>query len=129
MASNSGTNKTVVGAARRPYRIAVLAMLVVAIGVVVIWFRLARGGEEALSTMPTFVARRGPLVISVLESGAIKAREQEVVRNEVEGRPSIISIVPEGTAVRKGDVLVRLDVSTLSDTRIDQEIRLKNAEA
>jgi HlyD family secretion protein len=128
MASSNGTNKSG-GAARRPYKIAGVALLVVALGVLVIWFKVVQGGEDPMSSMATFVAKRGPLVISVLESGAIKAREQEVIRNEVEGRPSIISIVPEGTAVKKGDVLVKLDVSTLSDTRIDQDIRVKTAEA
>ena len=79
--------------------------------------------------MATFVAKRGPLTISVLESGAIKAKEQEVIRNEVEGRTTIISIVPEGTRVKKGDLLVELDASTMDDERIDQEIQVQNAEA
>jgi HlyD family secretion protein len=131
MASNNsnGTSKTRGVAPRRPYKIAGLAVLVVAIGMVVIWFKMVQGGNDPTSAMPTFVARRGPLIISVLESGAVKAKEQEVVRNEVEGRPSIITIVPEGTAVKKGDVLVKLDVSTLSDTRIDQDIKVRTAEA
>jgi HlyD family secretion protein len=128
MASNNGTNKTG-SAARRSYKIAGLALLVVAIGVVVIWLKVVRGGEDPMIAMATAPAKRGPLVISVLESGAIKAKEQEVIRNEVEGRTSIVSIVPEGTAVKKGDELVKLDVSTLSDTRIDQEIKMNNAEA
>ncbi len=125
---NSGISKNS-GAARRPYKIAGLALLVVAVGMVVIWFKVVQGGEDPVSSMATFEARRGPLIISVLESGAIKAREQEVIRNEVEGRPSIITIVPEGTAVKKGDVLVKLDVSTLTDTRVDQDIRVKTAYA
>lgn len=131
MASNNsnGTSKTGGAAARRPYKIAGLALLVVAIGVVVIWFKVVQGGEDPMISMATFVAKRGPLTISVLESGAVKAKEQEVVRNEVEGRPSIITIVPEGTAVKKGDVLVKLDVSTLSDTRVDQDIKVRTAKA
>jgi HlyD family secretion protein len=69
------------------------------------------------------------LTISVLESGTIKAREQIVIKNEVEGRTSIITLVPEGTHVKKGDLLVELDASTLQDNKIDQEIRVQNAEA
>jgi HlyD family secretion protein len=128
MTSNNNTNNTG-AAARRPYKIAGVALLVVAIVICVIWLKAVRGGDDPTMSMPTFVALRGPLTISVLESGAIKAKEQEVIRNEVEGRTSIISIIPEGTAVKKGDVLVELDVSTLKDTRIDQEIRMNNAEA
>lgn len=127
--NNSGTNKTGGAAARRPYKIAGLALLVVAIGLVVVWFKVVQGREDPMSSMATFVAKRGPLIISVLESGAVKAKEQEVVRNEVEGRPSIITIVPEGTAIKKGDVLVKLDVSTLTDTRVDQDIKVRTAQA
>ncbi len=127
MASNKGISKS--GGAKRPYKIAGVAILIVAIGIVVVWLKVVRGGEDPMSAMATFEAIRGPLIISVLESGAIKAKEQEVIRNEVEGRTSIIWIVPEGTAVKKGDELVRLDVSAMSDKRIDQEISMKNAEA
>lgn len=128
MASNNDTSKNG-GATKRPYKIAGLALLVVAIGLVVIWFKVVQGGEDPTSVWLTSPAKRGPLVISVLESGAIKAKEQEVIRNEVEGRTSIIWIIPEGSAVKAGEELVRLDVSALSDKRIDQEIAMKNAEA
>ena len=84
-----------------------VAVLVVAIGVVVVWLKVVRGSEDPAAVMATFVAKRGPLTISVLESGAIKAKEQEVIRNEVEGRTTIISIVPEGTPVKKGDAAGR----------------------
>jgi len=128
MASNNSTTRTRSGASRS-YKIAGVAVLIVAVGSIAIWLKMVRGAEDPMSEMAVFEARRGPLIISVLESGAIKAKEQEVIRNEVEGRTSIVWIVPEGTAVKVGDDLVKLDVSTLSDTRIDQEIRVKNAEA
>lgn len=129
MASKSDMNKAGGVAAGRSIKIAVVALLVVALGVGVIWLKVLRGGEDPENAILVFKALRGPLTISVLESGAIKAMEQEVIRNEVEGRTSIISIIPEGTAVKVGDELVRLDVSTLSDSRIDQEIKVKTAEA
>jgi len=117
------------GASRKPVKLIGAAVLIAAVVLTVVWFKVVRGSEDPASTMATFVAKRGPLVISVLESGAIKAMEQEVIRNEVEGSTSIISIVPEGTPVKKGDMLVQLDVSTLTDTKIDQEIKVQNAEA
>ncbi len=77
----------------------------------------------------TYQVKRGPLTISVMESGTIKAREQIIIKNEVEGRTSIIYLIPEGTVVKKGELLVELDASTLDDNKIDQEIRVQNAEA
>jgi len=76
-----------------------------------------------------FEVKQGPLKISVVEPGAIKAREQVIIKNEVEGRRSIIYLIAEGTRVKKGDLLVELDSSDLVDAKIDQEIRVQNAEA
>ena len=123
-ANNSKSNGS-----RKPFKLIGVAVLVVVAATAVIWLKAVRGSEDPAAAMATFVAKRGPIMISVLESGAIKAKEQEVIRNEVEGRTTVISIVPEGTHVYEGDLLVELDVSTLSDTRIDQEIRVQNAKA
>ncbi|MDD5458458.1 MAG: efflux transporter periplasmic adaptor subunit [Phycisphaerae bacterium] len=81
------------------------------------------------SEMPVFTAKRGPLTISFVESGTIKAREQIIIKNEVEGRTSIISLIPEGSRVKKGDLLVELDASGLEDQKLDQEINVQNNEA
>ena len=102
---------------------------VASIVIIALWFKVVRGGEDPMSNLATFVAKRGPLTISVLESGTIKAREQIIIKNEVEGRTSIISLVPEGTRVQKGDLLFELDASQLEDAKIDEEIRVQNAEA
>ncbi len=117
------------GSAGRSFKIIAALVVIAAIGLAVVWLKVVRGGQSSLADMPTFEAKRGPLLISVLESGTIKARQQEVIYNQVEGRTSIISIVPEGTRVKKGDLLVKLDDSTLKDNRIDQDIRVQNAYA
>ena len=108
-----------------------IGAIVVAASIVliVVWLKVVRGGEDPMSNLATFVVKRGPLTISVIESGTIKSREQIIIKNEVEGRTSIISLVPEGTRVKKGDLLVELDASKLEDTKIDEEIRVQNAEA
>jgi HlyD family secretion protein len=128
MAVNN-TNKTGSGAGRKSFKVIGAIVIIVAIGLIIVWLKAVRGSEDPTSNLATFAAKRGPLTISVLERGAIKAREQEVIRNEVEGRTSIISLVAEGTRVKKGDLLVKLDASTLEDSRIDQEIKVQNAEA
>ncbi len=114
---------------KKSYKMIGAAVLVVAIGLVVIWLKVVRGGEDTAASVATFVAKRGPLTISVLEAGALKAKDPEIIRNNLEGRATIISIIPEGTRVKEEDLLVELDVSTLVDTRVDQVIKVKNAEA
>jgi len=56
-------------------------------------------------------------------------REQIIIKNEVEGKTSIIYLIPEGNQVARGDLLVELDASSLMDARVDQEIKVQNAEA
>jgi HlyD family secretion protein len=103
--------------------------VVAAIVLIIFWLKVVRGGEDSTSDLATFVAKRGPLTINVLESGTIIPREQITLRNEVEGRTSIISLVPDGSIVKAGDLLVELDASTLKDQIIDQDIQVQRADA
>jgi HlyD family secretion protein len=114
----------------RSLRVIGLIVLVVLVAFTALfWFTVFEGNDEPASNMATFVTQRGPLTISVIESGTIKARDQIIIKNEVEGKTVIITLVPEGTIVKKGDLLVELDASSLEDAKIDQEIRVQNAEA
>lgn len=80
-------------------------------------FALTRsaGSGSAREAHPTFHVRKGPLTISVVESGAIKSLEQVSLKSEVEGQTTLIYLIPEGTRVQKGDLLVELDASKLQD--------------
>ena len=79
--------------------------------------------------MATYTVERAPLSITLTESGTIKSRDQHIVKNQVEGRTSIIYVIDEGTIVSEGELLVELDSSELEDRLIDQQIRVQNSEA
>jgi HlyD family secretion protein len=106
-----------------------LGIAVVGLIVLVILSASIFSSNEALSGIPTYRVQKGPLRISVTESGSIEAREKIILKSEVEGTTSIIFLVDEGTRVKKGDLLVELDASNLLDQKIDQEIHVQNAEA
>ncbi|HUT46089.1 MAG TPA: hypothetical protein VMX36_07365 [Sedimentisphaerales bacterium] len=106
-----------------------IVVAVASIVLILIWLKVVRGADDPTSTYSTFVAKRGPLTIKVLESGTISPREQITLRNEVEGRTSIVSLVPDGSMAKKGDLLVELDASNLKDAIIDQDIQVQRAEA
>ncbi len=108
-----------------------IGILVAVIGAVALVLALVarRSGRGEHADVAVFHAVRGPLSIAVVESGVIGARDLVVIKNEVEGRRAIIALVPEGTFVREGDLLVELDASSLIDSRLDQEIRVQNAHA
>jgi len=73
--------------------------------------------------------KRGPLRISVVERGNLKAAESVTLKSEIEGRTQVLYLIDEGTFVQPGDVLCELDVTTLADERVEQEIRVRDREA
>jgi len=109
-----------------PAAVAGVAVVIVAGGLL-----LARAGKLTASGVgvPTFTVQRGPLTISVIESGTIKPQEQISLKSEVEGQTTLIYLIPEGTPVQAGDLLAELDASGLQDQRVEQQIRVDNAEA
>ncbi len=70
--------------------------------------------------------KRGDMLISVVEGGALKAVKESIIRSEFEGISRIISIVPEGTYVKQGELLVELDSSELKDRVNLQEVTYQN---
>ncbi len=106
-----------------------IAVVIVLIGIGLVRLTLFKADEGSSSNLATFTVKRGPLRISVTETGSIEAREKIILKSEVRGRTSIISLVDEGVRVKKGDLLVELDSSKLVDERIDHQIRVQNAEA
>jgi HlyD family secretion protein len=115
---------------RRPLPIiaAVAGVIVLAGGITAV--TLARSSDrDTIPTSLTFAAARGQLTISVSESGTIKARQMEILKSEIEGQTTILFLVPEGTQVRRGDLLVELDGSRLLDQQVERSISVQNAEA
>ncbi len=89
----------------------------------------AKSKDRIDSDVPTYQVKRVTFTVSVVESGAIKPKDQIILKSEVEGLNPIIFLVPEGARVKQGDLLVELDASRLADQKIDQEISVQNAEA
>lgn len=110
-------------------KIYLISLVVAILAVIFLSGQLLKTKNSSELDGPTYEVKRGPLTISFVESGTIKARDQTIIKNEVEGRTSITYIIPEGTRVKKSDLLIELDVSTLEDQKIDREITVQNGEA
>lgn len=93
-----------------------------------VYLQTHQGTKEDVGDV-LFAVARGRLTISVTEAGTVKPREQVIIKNEVEGRATILYLIPEGQRVKEGDLLIELDASGLLDAKVDQEIRVQNAEA
>jgi HlyD family secretion protein len=110
--------------------VAALAVLaVVAAGIA--WWIAARRAEAGrhVTTGGTAVVRRGDLIITVTEGGNLRAKTSTEIINRVEGSSSIVELIPEGTQVKAGDVLVRLDAADLQERLISEDAKLQTLEA
>lgn len=75
------------------------------------------------------VVRRGPLRITVTGGGNLLPAETVKLVSGVEGRTTILSLVPEGTSVKKGEIVCELDATLMVEQRIEQSIRTGTAES
>jgi HlyD family secretion protein len=72
---------------------------------------------------------RGPLIVTVVEDGNVESAANVDVKCEVAGGSVILWIIPDGTHVTKGDKIVELDGSTISESVSQQKIVLEKANA
>ncbi|MEE9365100.1 MAG: hypothetical protein V3W44_00235, partial [Dehalococcoidales bacterium] len=108
---------------------AIIVVAVVGVVVAAAAFKLASAGADDMEDAPTFVVKKGPLTISINESGTIAARDLEIIKSELEGKAiTVLWVIEEGTHVKKGDVLVELDASGLEDLKIDQQTLVQDTD-
>ena len=86
--------------------------------------RLMPGDSTAAQTAEV-VPRDFAVVLK--EKGELKAAKSTDIKCEVEGRSTIIWLVPEGTAVEEGDLLVELASDEIEDRIRSEELREANA--
>ncbi|MBL8828050.1 MAG: hypothetical protein JNM18_13815 [Planctomycetaceae bacterium] len=72
---------------------------------------------------------RGPLVVTVVEDGNVESAANVDVKCEVAGGSVILWIIPDGTHVTKGQKIVELDSSTITESISQQKIVLEKANA
>jgi RND family efflux transporter MFP subunit len=98
------------------------------------------GGEAIAQAPPTAEApgnleipvtpvRRATFRESIHKPGALEAARNQDLRSQVEGETAILVIVPEGTRVKKGDLVCELDAAALRDQLTNQRIANMTAQA
>lgn len=88
-----------------------------------------KGNPSIPSDLVTESVKRGPFKVSVVEKGTIDSSRNTTLTSSVEGSTTIISIVPEGSLVKAGDIVCELDSSALQDKARQQEIQVTQADA
>jgi len=98
-----------------------------AVVVLALLYITLRPSKRNDTSTESYVVKRGDFTVSVIEPGTLAAVSEVVIRSEVEGTARIISIVPEGSYARKGDLLVELDSSQAQDQVNQQLIAVEKA--
>jgi multidrug efflux pump subunit AcrA (membrane-fusion protein) len=80
--------------------------------------------KKTVIFVPTTTVRQGDLLVSFQEVGSLRAERSASVISEISGR--IISIAPEGTAIKPGDMLVELDTTDIDRDVRDKELAFEN---
>lgn len=100
----------------------IAGLLVVGLGVIgaVVWMRA--GGSAAGEGKPDIhTVAKEAFDVTVTASGELRAKKQTVLRSELEEEAAIVEIVDEGSNVKAGDVLVKLNDEEIR-TRLDDEL-------
>jgi HlyD family secretion protein len=71
----------------------------------------------------------GTLDIVVRERGELQAARDTRVTSQVEGKATLIYLIREGTVVKQGDLVAKLDTSAIEEKRATQAIAVAKAEA
>lgn len=89
-----------------------------------------RSTEQETLPEVTATVLKAELPVTVMERGELESSKTVDVRCEVEGEQiKIVEIIPEGTRVSEGDVVIRFDTDKLSRSITEQEVKWRTADA
>ncbi len=106
------------------------------------WFNSRPTGPR-IADLPLAVVRRMDMGATVIAGGRVESRHQTVIECELEnleiksgdktfvkgGASTILSVVPEGTVVKKDDILCTIDSSDYEEAARLQEIKVERSRA
>ncbi|HEX3725773.1 MAG TPA: HlyD family efflux transporter periplasmic adaptor subunit, partial [Pirellulales bacterium] len=108
--------------------VAIVAVSVVGLGVAAT-MRSSLLPAAAKGQMLTEKVHRSDLVVSVTEDGNVESAHNVDIKCEVKGGSAILWLIKDGTEVKKGDELVRLDSASIEDQISQQTINTEKAKA
>ncbi|MDB4041712.1 efflux RND transporter periplasmic adaptor subunit, partial [Akkermansiaceae bacterium] len=85
-------------------------------------------GDDSTATLNHTVTR-GDFVISIVEGGTLQAVNEVVVKNAIDGDSRIIWLIPEGTYVKKDDLLVEFDTGEAEKNVEEQRVEVEARQA
>lgn len=128
--STTHTSRTRQG--RAGLKILVVTIAVVGLGAGGVWLASASGAlgssSQSHDTAELAVATITDFQISVTASGDLAAKNSIEIKNPVETRTTIVELVPEGTIVSAGDLLVQLNTDEIDSRLRDEDLQVIGAQ-
>lgn len=101
------------------------ALLLLALLIVVIVLLIPSSEDDSI---PVFLVKKDNFLITITESGEISAKEAvSITTPRVRGNIKIVYLIPEGTYVKPGDVVVQFDPTEALNNLKDAEAKLEVA--
>lgn len=107
-------------------KVIVILLLVIGIGAGIWGWRVKSGSSSKHVNLIYATAERGVFVHEVNGKGSAESAKNVDVASQVEGQATVIYLIPEGTDVKKGDLLVELDSSDV-DEKLDSQVVTTNS--
>jgi len=114
---------------RRRRRTGWVLAAVAAVGAVgggAVW--IANSGEKGGESLTTALVERGPMLVSVTETGEVTAEEREVITNTARWSVVIKELAEEGKIVKPGDLIIHMECKELDDAMLDQALDVDTAD-
>lgn len=111
-----------------PLKISIAAGVVIA-AAGLLMLAVSGGNDPTESQVMTYSISPISFDVRIKLAGELKAQKNVEIRNQVEGLTTVLWLIPEGSVVKEGDVLVRLASDAIRDRVEDARIRVENAKA
>jgi len=91
-------------------------------------YQVLRKSNDKAQALATAKVARGPMLVSITAGGELKAEEQETIINPVRWTIVIKELAPEGSIVKKGQLIIRMECKELDDAVLDQGLIVRSAQ-
>lgn len=112
---------------RVSFKVILFLFAVVTLGSLAALATTWKGGGTGTSELKSALVAPHSFNVVLKEKGELKAAKSTDIKCEVEGRSTIISLIPEGTAVQQGDLLVTLASDEIENKISESELKEANA--
>ena len=104
-------------------------LLIGGAGVILLLMLLSRFSGDQSKLHDYYEVTRSDFLVTVVSGSTLEAVNETVIRNEVDGTSRVIKLAPEGSYVKKGDLLVELDSAEAEERLNEQSISYEKAKA